>query len=159
MPTLPDDTLQQTISRFWETVPPVWNTVRSRLRSAATQQFDITVEQFHILRHIRSGSHSVSELADIGRISRPAISQAIDALVNKGLVSRRQSTGDRRYNRLELTREGSLLLDEIFGQARQWMMAKLSSLKADDLQAVMTGLLILKAAFCDKKSEEDQPGQ
>jgi len=155
MPTLPDDTLQQTISRFWETVPPVWNTVRSRLRSAATQQFDITVEQFHILRHIRSGSHSVSELADIGRISRPAISQAIDALVNKGLVSRRQSTGDRRYNRLELTGEGSLLLDEIFGQARQWMMAKLSSLKADDLQAVMTGLLILKAAFCDAKPDED----
>ena len=155
MPTLPDDTLQQTISRFWETVPPIWNTVRSRLRSAATQQFDITVEQFHILRHIRSGSHSVSELADIGRISRPAISQAIDALVNKGLVSRRQSTGDRRYNRLELTGEGSLLLDEIFGQARQWMMAKLSSLKADDLQAVMNGLLILKAAFCDGKLDED----
>jgi len=150
MPTPSDDILQQTIDRFWETVPPVWNTVRSRIRSAATQEFDITVEQFHILRHIRRGAHSVSELADVGRISRPAISQAVEALVNKGLVSRTQSANDRRYVRLELTQGGSALLDEIFGQARQWMKTKLSALKPDDLQAVMSGLALLKDAFCEQ---------
>ncbi len=148
MPTPSDDILQQTIDRFWETVPPVWNTVRSRVRSAATQEFDITVEQFHILRHIRRGAHSVSELADVGRISRPAISQAVEALVNKGLVSRTQSADDRRYVRLELTQDGSALLDEIFGQARQWMKTKLSAFQPDDLQAIMAGLVLLKEAFC-----------
>jgi DNA-binding MarR family transcriptional regulator len=150
MPTPSDNILQQAIDRFWETVPPVWNTVRSRVRSAATQQFDITVEQFHILRYLRKGPHSVSKLADIGRISRPAISQAMDALVNKGLVSRRQSTGDRRYVQLELTKEGTALLDKAFGQARQWMKTKFSTLKPDDLQVVMSGLEILKEAFCDE---------
>jgi DNA-binding MarR family transcriptional regulator len=145
-----DETLQQTIDRFWETVPPIWNTVRSRVRSAATQEFEITVEQFHILRHIRKGAHSGSKLADVGRISRPAISQAVDALVNKGLVSRIQSMDDRRYVQLELTPDGAALLDAIFGQARQWMKTKLASLEADDLQAIMSGLALLKEAFCDE---------
>ena len=148
MPTPSDDILQQTIDRFWETVPPVWNTVRSRVRLAATQEFDITVEQFHILRHIRRGLCSVSDLAEVKRISRPAISQAVDALVNKGLVSRRQSTDDRRYVWLELTHEGAALLDKVFGQARLWMKTKLSSLESDDLLAVMSGLALLKDAFC-----------
>ena len=144
----PDESLQQTIDRFWETVPPIWNTVRSRVRSAATQEFGITVEQFHILRHIRRGAHSVSELAVVGRISRPAISQAVDALVNKGHVSRTQSADDRRFVRLELTPDGAELLEAIFGQARQWMKIKLSSLTADELQAVMSGLTLLREALC-----------
>ncbi|MCC6148359.1 MAG: MarR family transcriptional regulator [Anaerolineaceae bacterium] len=144
------DFLQQTIDRFWETVPPVWNIVRSNVRSEATQQFNITVEQFHILRHIRRGAHSVSELADIGHISRPAISQAVDALVSKGMVSRTQNVNDRRYFRLELTKEGTALLDTVFSQTRQWMQAKLSTLELTDLESIMAGLGLLKKAFCDK---------
>ena len=145
-----DEALQQTIDGFWEAIPPVWNTVRSRVRSAATQEFDITVEQFHLLRHIRKGAHSVSELAQVGRISRPAISQAVDALVNKGLVSRTQGSDDRRYVQVELTRDGAALLNAIFDQAREWMKTRLSSLKADDLQKVLSGLALLKEAFCDE---------
>lgn len=142
-----DETLQQSIDRFWETVPPVWNMVRSRLRSAAAEQFGMTVEQFHILRYIRKGAHSGSELAQLGRISRPAISQGVDALVNKGLISRQQSASDRRYVQLELTESGAALLESIFGQARQWMKTKLTSLNADDLQSIMSALTILKQAF------------
>jgi DNA-binding MarR family transcriptional regulator len=150
MSTSSDEILQQTIDRFWETVPPVWNTVRSRVRAAATQEFNISVEQFHILRHIRKGAHSVSELAEIGRISRPAISQAVDSLFNKGLISRTQSTADRRCVELELTIDGVALLDAIFGKARQWMKTKLSALKTDDLHKVMSGLALLKEALCDE---------
>lgn len=142
--------LQQAIDRFWETVPPVWNTVRSHVRATAAHKFDISEEQFHILRHLRRGPRSASELADIGRISRPAISQAVDILVDKGLVSRRQDADDRRYVQVELTKEGAALLEAVFGQARQWMKEKLSPLKADDLQAVLSGLAVLKDAFCDE---------
>jgi DNA-binding MarR family transcriptional regulator len=148
MSNLLDSSIQQTIDRFWETVPPVWNTVRSRVRATATREFDVTEEQFHILRHIRRGAHSVSGLADVGRISRPAISQAVDALVDKGLVSRTQNTDDRRYVRLELTQEGAALLDEIFGRARQWMNTKLANLEADELQVINSGLALLKEALC-----------
>ena len=146
--TTTEENLRVTIDLFWETVPMVWNLVRSHLRTTAAEQFDTSVEQFHVLRHIRRGAHSVSELAVVGRISRPAISQAVDALVNKGHVSRTQSADDRRFVRLELTPDGAELLEAIFGQARQWMKIKLSSLKADELQAVMSGLTLLREALC-----------
>src|SRR5512138_1764909 len=90
------DLQEQTIDRFWETVPPVWNFVRTHLRGTATGKFDITVEQFHVLRFVRRGPNSMSELATAKNISRPAISQAVDVLVRKGLLTRVQSTTDRR---------------------------------------------------------------
>ena len=144
------ESLRQVVDGFWETFPPLWRSIQAHIRQVAAEQFNITVEQFHILRHIHKGAHSVSELADIGHISRPAISQAVDALVNKDLVSRTQSAADRRYVKLELTPDGSALLDAIFGQARQWMKTKLTSLEAGDMQTVMSGLTLLKEAFCDE---------
>lgn len=143
----PDDVYQQTIDRFWETFPPVWNAVRSNVRSIATQQFEISVEQFHILRYIRRKANSVSDLAAIGRISRPAISQGVDVLVKKGLVERRQNPEDRRFVRLALTREGNALLDAIFDQNRKWLRTKLSALKPEQLRSIMQGLEILRQGF------------
>jgi hypothetical protein len=51
------------IDRFWETVPPLWSTIRSHIRAAATGAFEISVEQFHVLRYARRGTGSMSELA------------------------------------------------------------------------------------------------
>jgi hypothetical protein len=94
--------LPRTIEKFWETVPPAWNAIRAFIRETAARDFDITVEQFHILRHVAKGSGSISELAQAKHISRPAISQAVDMLVNKGLLTRCQDERDRRFVKLEL---------------------------------------------------------
>lgn len=122
---------------FWESVPPFWHRVRAHIREVAVVQFDITVEQFHILRHIRQGQGSVSEIAQAKHISRAAISQAMEALVNKGLVTRRQSQLDRRHVQLDLTAEGNALLDAIFEDTSQWLMKSLASLSNDELQAMI----------------------
>ena len=132
------------IDRFWETVPPLWNFVRSHIRAAATTQFDITVEQFHILRHVRRGSGSVSELATAKNISRPAISQAVDILVHKGLLTRIQSTHDRRYVELALTDEGNRLLDTVFKETREWMKARMQGLTVQELETIAEAMEIMK---------------
>src|SRR5512138_2332702 len=105
------DLQEQAIDRFWETVPPVWNFVRSHIRATATGKFDITVEQFHVLRYVRRGPNSMSELATAKNISRPAISQAVEVLVKKGLLTRVPSKEDRRCVDLVLTDAGNHLLD------------------------------------------------
>ncbi len=141
--------LQRTIDRFWETIPPVWNNVRSNVRSIATENFDISVEQFHILRHVRKGMTSVSELATIRQISRPAISQAINVLVDKELLTRHHSADDRRFVELRLTPSGDDLLNAISENNHAWMMEKLADLRQSEINCLMNALEILKKTFVD----------
>ena len=134
----------ETIDRFWETVPPVWNFVRMHIRSTATGKFDITVEQFHVLRFVRRGPNSMSELATAKNISRPAISQAVDVLVKKGLLTRIPSTTDRRVVELALTEEGNALLDTVFKENREWMKERMSILTTEELETIGKAMTALK---------------
>jgi len=135
---------EQAIDRFWETVPPLWNSVRSHIRATATANFDITVEQFHVLRYVRRGTDSVSELATAKNISRPAISQAVEVLVKKGLLTRVQSKEDRRCVDLVLTEAGNDLLDAVFKETRGWMKERMAGLSPDELETIERSMEIMK---------------
>ena len=147
--TITEETFQQVLDLFWESIPPAWGRIRANLRAIAAEQFDITIEQFQILRHIRKGLHSASELAAEKRISRPAISQAIDLLVAKGLITRRQDASDRRFVTLDLTQEGNNILNTIFDENRVWMREKLSLLNPEELQILASALTLVKKSFID----------
>ena len=142
--TTPQRLREQAIDRFWETVPPLWNVVRSHIRATATANFDITVEQFHVLRFVRRGPGSMGELAAAKNISRPAISQAVDILVHKGLLTRVQSTQDRRYVELSLTNAGNALLDTVFKETRAWMKKRMQALDAEELQTIAKAMEAMK---------------
>ena len=145
----PSPSPQQVIDRFWETVPPAWHRVREQLRGAAEDQFGITVEQIHILRHVRKGAGSVSELAAVKQISRSAISQAVELLVEKGLLARTPDAADRGCVRLALTGRGSELLGAVFQHNRAWMVERMADLEPADLAALERGLALLKTWLSD----------
>ena len=140
----PEHLRELAIDHFWETVPPLWSAIRSHIRHTATANFDITVEQFHVLRYVRRGTDSISELATAKNISRPAISQAVEVLVNKGLLTRVQSTQDRRFVELALTGAGNDLLDVVFKETRDWMRERMSVLSADELETVTKAMEALR---------------
>lgn len=142
--TTSDRLKDQAIDRFWETVPSLWNFVRSHIRTTATAKFDITVEQFHVLRYVRRGTDSMSELATAKNISRPAISQAVEVLVKKGLLTRVQSTQDRRFVDLALTEAGNNLLDTVFKETRGWMKERMHKLSADELETIAKAMEAMK---------------
>jgi DNA-binding MarR family transcriptional regulator len=145
--TATQELIRQSIDRFWECVPSTWSQVRTNLRAIAADNFDISFEQFSILRHIRKGSKSISELADAKQISRPAISQAVEMLVERGMISRQQSTQDRRWVDLELTQSGNDILNTIFKKNSEWMEEKLAVLSPEELQCILAGLEALKKTF------------
>jgi DNA-binding MarR family transcriptional regulator len=132
------------IDRFWETVPPLWNSIRYHIRATATANFDITVEQFHVLRYVRRGTDSVSELATAKNISRPAISQAVEILVKKGLLTRVPSKEDRRCVELVLTEAGNHLLDTVFKETRDWMKERMGELSPEELETIARAMEIMK---------------
>jgi DNA-binding MarR family transcriptional regulator len=139
--------LKSAIDGFWTSVLPAWNRIKGNLRSIAEENYDISVEQFHILRHIRKGLTSVSELAEVKQISRSAISQAVDLLVERGLVCRLQNAQDRRNIPLELTAAGDKLLDTIWEQNRAWMGVQMSTLTAHELETLTKAMEILGRTF------------
>jgi DNA-binding MarR family transcriptional regulator len=144
----------QAIDKFWEFFPPVWHTVRAYIHQQAVENFGITVVQFHILRRIRKGTDSVSKLADDRHTSRPAISRAVDVLVNKGLVLRTENPTDRRNLQLSLTAEGDALLEALFSDTRQWMAARLSILTENDLQSILIAGDALERAFNERNLKD-----
>jgi DNA-binding MarR family transcriptional regulator len=141
---LSTDLAHQTVETFWETIPSFWHRVRAHIRRVAVEQFGISVEQFHILRHIRGGHGSVSELAEAKNISRPAISQAVDVLVNKGFINRIPDLQDRRHIQLALTDSGNALLDAIFADTSEWMVGILSPMSAEELSNLKQAMDSLK---------------
>ncbi|HSJ87539.1 MAG TPA: MarR family transcriptional regulator [Anaerolineales bacterium] len=142
--TLSERLRDQAVDRFWETIPPLWTAVRSYIRATATANFDITVEQFHVLRYVRKGPGSMSELATARNISRPAISQAVEILVKKGLLTRVHSTQDRRFVELALTEAGNNLLDTVFKETRKWMKERMQALTLDELETMTNAMDIMK---------------
>ena len=139
--------VRQSIERFWECIPSTWTQVRANLRAIAAENFDLSFEQFSILRYIRKGSKSISELAEARQISRPAISQAVEMLVERGLISRQQSTQDRRWVDLELTQSGNDILSTIYKKNSDWMEEKLAFLNPEELQCLLSGLETLRKTF------------
>jgi DNA-binding MarR family transcriptional regulator len=135
------------VERFWGAFPPVWHSVRSHIHKQAVEDFNITVAQFQILWHIHRGKGSVSDLARVGHISRPATSRMVDVLVNKKLVSRAQDPIDRRHVQLTLTDAGETLLDKLYGNTHSWIAEKLVGLDIKELETILRGLEALERAF------------
>jgi DNA-binding MarR family transcriptional regulator len=141
--------LQEVIDSFWAAVPPAWNRIKSNIRSIAVMDHNISVEQFHILRNIRRGITSVSELAEVKQISRPAISQAVDLLVERGLICRLQNAKDRRNIPLDLTPAGNKLIDAIWERNRTWMKTRMASLSGQELATLSAAFEILSRTFAE----------
>jgi DNA-binding MarR family transcriptional regulator len=131
------------LDKFWEVVPPAWFQARAQIRGAAAEQFNLTVEQFQVLRRIRRGFDSVSAIAEDARTSRPAVSKIVDGLVNRGLVSRLIDQEDRRHIRLSLTGEGVQVMSGIFEQANRWLEAKLAPLTPAEQEQIIRALNLL----------------
>ncbi len=140
----PKITTEQALDRFWETIPPLWGQIRSHIRAVASERFRLGVEQFQVLRLIRQGRDSVSEIAAARNISRSAVSQAVDVLCGRGLLTRTEDPSDRRHTRLALTKEGSAVLDSVFGETRTWMKAKMAGFGASELRQIVAAMASLK---------------
>jgi len=147
MPTqIPIPTL---IEKFWETIPPAWHATRATIRKVAAEKFHLTVEQFQVLRRIRKGIDSVSALAEANRTSRSSVSKAVDALVNKGLISRSTDAYDRRHVHLSLSGEGERVLSAIYAETEAWLAARFARLTPEELAETLSSLDLLRKPFAE----------
>jgi len=82
---------------------------------AAFEELDLSLTQVKALAALAAGELTVKELAERLGLSLPGASRAVDALVSRDLLDRREDPGDRRQKRLTSTdagREALRRLDE-----------------------------------------------
>lgn len=142
-----DTAIERTIDSILEVLPPVWDRIRSNFRTSGTGKFGISLEQFHTLRHIYRGFHHSGEIAQRRQVSCSAVSQAIDALVAKGLVARNPDPDDGRQVRLDLTSDARQVLDGNVRENRAFVRQRMNSVSAEERQTVGAAMDILKSAF------------
>jgi DNA-binding MarR family transcriptional regulator len=69
-------------------------------------EITLTLRQYRILQRISAGYTSLSELSRLSHRSLPTISESVDGLIRRKLLSRKPSPTDRRAVLLSLTPTG-----------------------------------------------------
>ena len=90
------------------------------------------------------GAMSLTELAAAEQVKAPTMSRIVDALVDRGLVTRVAKPGDRRSVRIAATELGTQLLHAGREQRVSALVARLSTLADSERRALARGVEILE---------------
>jgi DNA-binding MarR family transcriptional regulator len=81
----------------------------------AVGELDLSISQIRIL-HLLAGplpEASLKTLADAIGLSLPAVSRSVEALVQRGLVTRTENAEDRRHKAVRATQQARALVDHL----------------------------------------------
>ncbi len=129
-----------------ETVPVVMRTIRTEMRNR--RGAELTVPQFRTMLFLdRNPSSSLQDLAGNLGLTSPTVCKMVDGLVADGLVTRQDSSEDRRKVLLALTSRGQVILDQAQSGTRARLAEILSVLNAEDRETVFSAMERLHALF------------
>ncbi|HWK27313.1 MAG TPA: MarR family transcriptional regulator [Solirubrobacter sp.] len=105
------------------------------------EELDLSFTQVKMLFLLEDGrEHSVSELAAPLRLSVPTASRAVDGLIKRGIVTRRESASDRRSRLVALSDHGHAAAARLM-HARLAMLATfVNEITPDEQAALLTAL-------------------
>ena len=106
---------------------------------------EVTVAEWVILREMYSSEDktSPSVVAELTGLTRGAVSKLIDRLLRKNLVTRVESSGDRRYQEIKLTSNGIKLVPKLANIADENDEIFFSALPQADQKKLMNILVKL----------------
>ncbi len=130
-----------------ETLADAFRSVGRRLRETSMQAlapWEISPSHFRALRVLSShGAIRLSDLSEHLRIAPRSATEVVDALETRGLVARRPDPGDRRATLVELTGQGTGVLDAIRaarGTEAERFFGRLSQDDRDHLARILRDL-------------------
>ena len=127
-----------------ETLAEAFWAVARRLRDVSQETlapWDITPAQLRALRMLRRhGVMRLSELSERLRIAPRSATEVVDALETRGLAQRRPDPGDRRATLVEVTHDGSGVLDAVRGTEAERVFGRLSPTDRSHLARILRKL-------------------
>jgi MarR family transcriptional regulator for hemolysin len=129
-----------------DTAPKIIQSIRSEMRSG--HGANLSIPQFRSLRFIqRNPDTSLSDLANHLGLTLPSVSKLVDGLVKKGLISRQESTADRRRLTLGLTQSREAIINSARANAQVNIAKILSNLSNEELNTIHRTLELLNPLF------------
>jgi DNA-binding MarR family transcriptional regulator len=114
---------------------------------------DLSFSQISVLMRLKHGGKSgVSEIGGQMGVTNAAASQAVDRLVNLGLIERTEDPEDRRAKRLALTQAGQELIEKGIEVRSQWIEGLTEALTPAQQDKIIAALTLLTEAA--RKTED-----
>jgi DNA-binding MarR family transcriptional regulator len=102
-----------------------------RLRIEASGDV-LTPGQYTVLAHLRSGSQTLRELAELEHVQAPSMTRIVNALTDQGFVSRSAHPEDGRQVLVWITPAGEAVLNEARSQRTAWLAQRVAVLSDED---------------------------
>jgi len=134
---LPVTRSQSLASELLDVIVLATRTVRRELRRARPP---IETTQWVLLRRIKDGSFTMSELARLQGSSLSTMSKSVTMLVKRGWVERVAHEADRRQARVQLTARGRRTLKDYRERFELALAEQLSELAPAEREQMMEGL-------------------
>lgn len=129
-----------------DVVPLVFREIRAELRKYGTKE--MSVPQFRTLGFIyRNQGASLSDVGDHIGLALPTMSTLVDGLVDRGLITRREDSEDRRRMTLTLTQAGRTRHESAREAALANLEQRLRQLPASDRVTIIAAMQVLRALF------------
>jgi len=140
--------------RAWLKILKVSNLIEKDIRERLREQHDTTLPRFDVMSALARSEKGLkmSELSSVLKVSNGNVTGIVDRLVQDGLVIRAAVEGDRRANRVRLTRKGESLFDVYADEHEAWVDDLLGDLSAKDSQV----LIELLALISDRVNEQER---
>lgn len=117
----------------------------------------LTFSQLKLLKLIaQTEAYNISQVAAFMGVSNAAASKAVDRLVRRDLLRRRESEDDRRAVQLSLTEEGRRLLEEYEVATSRTLQDVFGSVSVENLRQVAELLDRLSISLVDRDGIEPE---
>jgi len=108
------------------------------------ERSNLSFSQVNVLMKLFHGVKcGVSRIGEEMGVSNAAASQAVDRLVQMGMIERTEDPSDRRSKRLTLTQDGKALIESGINDRSQWIKDLAVTLTKDQQQTIIEALTIL----------------
>lgn len=110
----------------------------------------LTFRQQRLLMRVREGHTSLATLAKFGNLTVPTVSESIDVLVRRGLMTRTEHPTSRRSMLLALTPLGERACEAAEAalvEANQYLLAEVSKERRADLHESLSSIFDAATTF------------
>lgn len=115
----------------------------------------LTLSQMHILQNLlRQGPKTMSDMAKLGQVAMPTMTEAVNRLVRMQIVERIRDVHDRRIVRIRITARGKQKYKACWLQAQRRFVGILQTLNAADQRRMLQALKTLETIFSQTRKTE-----